>query len=618
MALRVCAVAGVVLVAVAAGVAAVTALHGAVHLGSLLGPVPALRLDLGLTPLAAPFCALLAVLDLAVAVWSVTRGRTVDAALIAVFSASMLLVLLAQSVTTFFGAWEAMALSSVFLIAAHHDRRDVRRAAFTYLAISQFGALCVLLALALLARAAGDASFDAIARNASQLPVDVRNAVLWLALAGFGSKAGLIPLHFWLPRAHPVAPAHASALLSGAMLKVALYGLALVAFMLAAPAPLAWGIALALVGTISAVGGILYALVEPDLKRLLAYSSVENVGIIALGMGVAVVAGAAGQRAVAALALLAALFHAINHGLFKGLLFLGAGAIADSHGTADLERLGGAWRVLPWTAPAFLVGCAAIVGLPPFNGFASEWLTFQALAGALRGGTVTGSLTMVVAIGGLALTGGLALACFVKLFGVAFLGQPRRALELTPERPGVTTAAPYLLGALCVLLGIAPALVTAPLATIAGALAGEPLVPVALLGSLPATLALLPVFGILAALALAVQRGIRRVPTWTCGSPVGPQQQYTATAFSKPLRTIFAFVLAPQRERRTEGGPSPWFPQRIVYRTQSRYLIDEAVRRLTGATLRLAHRTRAVQSGHLRLYLAYALVTVVVIVVVAR
>ena len=618
MALRLVAVAGIVLVAIAAGAAALTAFQGPVEFGSLGGPVPALRLDLGLIPLAAPFCALLAVLDLAVAAWSVRRGRTVDAALIAVFSATMLLVLLAQSVTAFFAAWEAMALSSVFLIAAHHDRRDVRRAAFTYLVVSQFGALCVLLALALLARAAGDASFVAIARNAPLLPAGVRAAVLWLALAGFGSKAGLMPLHFWLPRAHPVAPAHASALLSGAMLKIALYGLASVAFVLAAPPSLAWGIALVLVGAVSAVGGILYALVEPDLKRLLAYSSVENVGIIVLGMGVAVVAGDAGQHAVAALALVAALFHAINHGLFKGLLFLGAGAVADSHGTVDLERLGGAWRVLPWTAPAVLVGSAAIVGLPPLNGFASEWLTFQALAGALSGGTAIGTLTIVVAIGALALTGGLALACFVKCFGVAFLGAPRRVLDVTPERAGVATAAPYLLGALCVVLGIVPALATTPLASIAGGLFGAPLAPTALLGAMPATLVLLPLFGVVLALALAVQRGIRRVPTWTCGSPVGPQHQYTATAFSKPLRTIFAFVLAPQRERRTEGGASPWFPQRIVYRTQSRYLIDEAVRRITGMTLRLANRTRAVQSGHLRLYLAYALVTVVVIVVVAR
>jgi len=619
MVARICAVAGIWLVALAAAAAAFVAAHGAVQLGTFDGPIPLLRLDVGLTPLTAPFSALLCALDLAVGFWVVRRGRPADGLLIALFSATMLLVLLARSVGVFFTAWEAMALVSVFLIAAQHDRRSVRRAAFTYLAVSQGGALCVLLALALLARAAGDPSFDAIARSAPSLPADLRAAVLWLALIGFGSKAGLVPLHFWLPRAHPVAPAHASALLSGAMLKIALYGLAVVAFELAAPAPASWGIALILVGTISAVGGVLYALVDHDLKRLLAYHSVENVGIIALGMGVAVVAADAGLEAVAALALVAALFHAINHGLFKALLFLGAGAVADSEGTVDLERLGGAWRNLPWTAPAFLVGCAAIVGLPPFNGFASEWLTFQALIAALARGTPAGMLAILAAIAGLALTGGLAAACFVKVFGVVFLGEPRRPhVPSAPERADASTVALLLLAALCTVLGIVPALAVLPLGSIAVALVGAPPIASGSLGLMPATLALLPFAFALVALGIAARRGIRRVATWTCGSPVGPQTQYTATAFSKPLRTIFEFVLAPQRERLTEGGASAWFPQRIVYRTESRYLIDEAARRFAALTLRLARRSRAVQSGNLRLYLAYELVTVAAIALAAR
>jgi formate hydrogenlyase subunit 3/multisubunit Na+/H+ antiporter MnhD subunit len=590
---RALGIAALAAVALAAASAALGAAHGPSFPVTVAAPIAVLRLDLGLVPLAAPFCALLAVLDIAVACWSVRRGRAVDALLIAAFSAAMLLVLAARSVALFLFAWEAMALVSAFLVAAQHERRAVRRATFTYLAVSQAGALCLFVALALLARAAGDTSFDTIARTAPTLPADLRAAVLWLGLVGFGSKAGLVPLHFWLPRAHPVAPPHASALLSGAMLKVALYGLALLAFSLAAPAPPGWGIALVLVGTISALGGVLYALVDHDLKQLLAYHSVENVGIIAIGLGTAVVAADAGLRGVAALALVAALFHAINHGLFKALLFLGAGAVADAYKSVDLERLGGAWRALPWTAPLFLIGCASIVALPPFNGFASEWLTLQALVGALAADSPGGRLTAIAAIAGLALTGGLAAACFVKVFGAVFLGEPRRvAPPASVERFEVATVGPLLLAALCVLLGVAPALAIAPLGAIAGGVLGTPAPTAGALALTPALLALLPFAGAAAAFGVAARRGVRRVPTWTCGSPVGPQMQYTAAAFANPLRTVFARVFA--------------------------YSIDGAARWLAALSLRLSRRSRAVQSGHLRLYLAYAFAAVIAIALAAR
>ena len=397
------------LVALAAAVLAVQCLRtGELPLPGLSSSSPILGLEFGVTFLAVPFLALLSVLALAVALWSLRRGGPRDALLIAAFTASMLAVLTARSVAAFFLAWEAMSLVSAFLVAVHHEQRGVRRATFVYVAMAQAGALCILVALLLLALACGSGSFGTIARSAGGLEPWLRNAAFALALVGFGSKAGLMPLHFWLPLAHPVAPANASAMLSGAMLKVALYGLCLVAFALAAPGPPAWGIALVVLGTVSAVGGVLYALVDHDLKRLLAYHSVENVGIIAIGLGVALLGIVAGDRALAALALAAALFHTINHGLFKGLLFLGAGTVVETYGTADLERLGGAWMQLAWTAPLFLIGCAAITGLPPFNGFASEWLTFQSLIGGLAGGTPVVKLVLLGAIAGLALTGGLA------------------------------------------------------------------------------------------------------------------------------------------------------------------------------------------------------------------
>lgn len=622
MTARLCGVVATLAVALTAAVLAVQCLRtGEVLLPVLPSSVPILGLDFGVTLLAVPFLALLSVLAFAVALWSLRRGRPQDALLIAAFSATMVAVLIARSVASFFLAWEAMSLVSAFLVAVHHEDRGVRRATFVYVAMAQVGALCILVALLLLALACGSGSFGTIARLAAGVDPGLRNAAFALALVGFGSKAGLMPLHFWLPLAHPVAPANASAMLSGAMLKVALYGLCLVAFVLAAPGPPAWGITLVAIGTLSAVGGVIYALVDHDLKRLLAYHSVENVGIIAIGLGVALLGTVSGDGALVALALTAAFFHTINHGLFKGLLFLGAGTVVETYGTADLERLGGAWSQLAWTAPLFLVGCAAITGLPPFNGFASEWLTFQSLINGLAGGTSLIKLVLLGAIAGLALTGGLAAACFVKVFGIVFLGRWRAATPhaaATAERCDPSVVGQGLLAALCTGLGLAPLLAVRPLERIAAAIAGSAPIPEPTLPVLPVTLALLPFAGALVAAALAAQRGIRRVPTWTCGSPVTAAAQYTATAFSKPLRTIFAFALLPDRKRAYDVGPSPWFPIAIRYHTESRYLIDEAARRFSAAALRLSRRTRIVQSGSLRLYLAYAIAALVVTVALTR
>jgi len=617
---------GVVTMCVVAVLAAAVAAigfraHGAeIAAATFQGAVPALALRFAVTPLSAPFCALLAILTTAVAMWCMRRGAPGEPLLIALFTAAMLLVLVARSVALFFIAWEAMSLVSAFLVAAHHDRRGVRRATFTYLVVAQTGALCVLVALTLLALAAGDTSFAGIAAHAARLSPGLRDTVFVFALLGFGSKAGLMPLHFWLPRAHPVAPASASAMLSGAMLKVALYGLLVVTLELAAPGPSWWGLALVAIGTVSAVGGVLYALVDHDLKRLLAYHSVENVGIIVIGIGVALLARSAGSSALAGLALVAALFHTINHGLFKALLFLGAGTVNEVEGTVDLERLGGLWGELVWTAPFFLIGCAAITGLPPFNGFASEWLTFQSLVGGLSGGGLTVTFVFVAAIAGLALTGGLAAACFVKVFGVVFLGASRRidARPAVRERLDASTTGVALLAGLCIVLGVVPMLAVGPLAGVVGKTLGLVVLPPPALPVLPVTLALLPLAGALLCVVMAARRSIRFVPTWTCGSPVSAAAQYTATAFSKPLRTVFAFVLLPERQRRYEMGSSRWLPERISYRTESRYLVDEGARRFAAVILRFARRFRLVQSGSLRMYLAYALAALIVAVGLAR
>jgi hydrogenase-4 component B len=605
---------------VAAALAVLGFIHGDTTLWVARSQVSLLSLEAGVTSLASPFLAIVAALATAVAFWSISRGRSKDAALVAAFALSMVLVLVAQSVAFFFVAWEAMSLTSVFLVAGHHERRDVRRAALTYLLVAQLGAVCILASFALMAMQAGDPSFRSIAQHSSVLPPVLRNIAFSLALIGFGSKAGALPLHFWLPRAHPVAPASASALLSGAMLKVAIYGLLLVAFQLAAPGPVSWGVAVIIVGTASAIIGVLYALVDHDLKRLLAYHSIENIGIILIGLGVALVARAEGNIVLAGLAMAAALFHSINHGLFKALLFLGAGTVAETAGTVDLERLGGLGKRLVWTAPLFLIGCAAIIGLPPFNGFASEWLTFQAIVHGISTSTPAVSLILLGCFAGLALAGGLAAACFVKVYGITFLGRARRtdALPISMERFDGSAFSLAVLAGLCFVLGIAPMIAIGPLSAIAGIMLGAaPFLPTTL-PILPVSLVVLPVAGAALAFAIGASRKIRSVPTWTCGSPVMAAAQYTATAFSKPLRTIFGFILKPERQIRVDADQSRWFPTRILYRMQSRYVVDEVARRFAAATMRLARSSRALQSGSLRLYIAYAVIAVVVAVVMAR
>ena len=587
------------------------------HLGSVF---PAFALYWGLSPIAFPFFALLGILTIAVAIWSVEDGRYAWG--IAAFAATMAAVLMARSVAAFMLAWEAMALVSVVLVAAHIEVRVVRRAAFSYLIVSQAGALGILGCLAILAVNAGDTSFVAIAKAAPHVPETWRNLALGLAFFGFGSKAGLFPLHFWLPRAHPVAPPNASAMLSGAMLKIAIYGLILVFFNLAAPVSATWGVVVIAVGAVSAVGGILYAAIDTDLKRLLAYSSIEHIGILCIGIGAAVLFARI-NVVLSAAALTAALFHAVNHALFKGTLFLAAGKVAKTAGTVDLDRMGGLAAALPWTSAVVFVAMLAITAMPPLNGFASEWLLLRTLASGMD---IADPLTRGAAAGALfalVLTGGIAAACFAKVYGIAFLGRPRQ-----PQVPGASetfgwqTAGTTLLAVTSIALGAMPLLAVAPLGTLAAALVGAPAGSLFVLGIVPGMSALplvavLPIAAGIAVVLLARRRRVRYAPTWVCGSVPTVETQYTATAFSKPLRRIFAFVLFPEHEKRIEVGSSPWLPHLIRYRTSTAYILDDVWRGMTAWLLLISRQGRRVQSGHLRLYLAYAAAIFILIVVVA-
>jgi hydrogenase-4 component B len=487
------------------------------------------------------------------------------------FLAGMNLVVLADDAFTFLFSWEFMSLTSWALVMAHHRRSGNAAAGYIYLLMASLGTLALLFAFGLLAGPGGGYAFDAM-REAAPAP-SVAGVVLALALIGAGSKAGLVPLHVWLPLAHPAAPSHVSALMSGVMTKVAVYAFVRIVFDLLGPPAWWWGALVPLLGGVTAVLGVLYALMQHDLKRLLAYHTVENIGIIFIGLGLALAFQANGMQAAAALALTAALFHVFNHSVFKSLLFFGAGAVLGATGERDMERLGGLIHRMPLTAFAFLIGSAAISALPPFNGFVSEWLTFQAilLSPALPQWLLK---FLVPAIGALlALSAALAAACFVKAFGVTFLGRPRTPLARdAAETDRWSLAAMFAFAALCLLAGIIPGQFLDTLAPVTQALVGAHLplqqerawltiVPIAASRSSYSGLLLFSFIAMAAWITTWVihrwaSAATRRSAAWDCGFPdPSPLTQYTAGSFSQPIRRVFGSVVF--RARETVDMPPP-------------------------------------------------------------
>lgn len=497
------------------------------------------------------------------------------------FLAGLTLVVVADDAFLFLFAWELMSLASWALVMAHHRDRDNARAGYVYLVMACFSGLMLLLAFGVLAGAGGNYTFAAM--RAAHLPPGLAAVVLLLALLGAGSKAGLVPLHTWLPLAHPAAPSQVSALMSGVMTKVAVYGFIRIAFdLLGVPGWWA-GVVVLVLGGITAVLGVLYALMEHDLKRLLAYHTVENIGIIFIGLGLAMAFRADGLEAAAALALTAALFHVFNHSLFKSLLFFGSGAVLNATGERDMEKLGGLIHRMPQTAFAFLVGCAAISALPPLNGFVSEWLTFQAIL--LHPNLPQWGLKVAVPADGalLALSAALAAACFVKAFGVSFLGRPRSvAAAEAREVDRFSLAAMFLLSALCLLAGVFPGLVIDGLAPVAQALTGArmpsqlglqwlTIVPVAASrSSYNGLLVFLFIAASASLTAWAIHRfashALRRGPAWDCGFPnADPATQYTAGSFAQPIRRVFGSVVFRARDTVTMPPPGDLSPARIAH-----------------------------------------------------
>ncbi len=535
-------------------------------------------------------------------------------------TACLVLVMVARNGLLFLMAWEGMALASFFLVVFENDKKNVREAGWLYLVATHLGTAFLLILFALLWHEAQSLDFDRIGIMAP----GIANAIFLLAVIGFGTKAGFVPLHVWLPEAHPAAPSHVSAVLSGVMIKTGIYGLIRILMLVGHP-PAWWGWVLVGIGFSSGILGVVYALAQHDLKRLLAYHSVENIGIIALGLGLGVLGLSTGHPLVAQLGFGGALLHVVNHALFKGLLFLGAGAVAHSTGTLDMDRLGGLSKAMPWTALTFIVGAAAIAGLPPFNGFVSEFLIYYgALLACLPAG-MANPLPAIGIVAGLALIGGLATACFAKAFGIVFLGVPRTDAALAAHDCGFAMRLPMIiLAAACILIGFGAPWSVAALKPAIAVLMNMPASQIfattrSMLSLWMLILGFTAVAGLVGLLwymrkLLLKHRPVRQAPTWNCGyiAPT-PRMQYTASSFALWFVEAFRWILRTERRR---SLPQGYFPDAAFMSTDTPDGFKNLFFRPVFAQIRWALASlRWIQHGRLQLYVLYIAVTLVALLI---
>jgi hydrogenase-4 component B len=605
---------------------------------SIPSGVPFLDIGLRLDPLSAIFTLALGVVAIATSTYpfgytsALTPSRS--AVLGFFFNLELLslsLVFTASNAFFFLIAWEVMALSAYCLVSFEHHREETRDAGILFFVMSHIGTGFLIVGFLVLHSVSG--SFEFASFRVIPTPLQY-GALFSLFLLGFGVKAGIVPLHIWLPAAHPVAPSNVSALMSGIVVKAGIYGLLRVYFDFLGKPPRWAALIILAVGVSSGLLGVLYALIEKDLKRLLAYSTIENVGIILMGMGASLFFSSISRPGLAALALVGALAHIVNHAMFKTLLFLGAGSVLHGTGTRDMERMGGLLRRMPVTAILFLIGAVAISGLPPLNGFVGEWFTYQAL---LAGFGSTPSLTkLIFPVAGalLALTGALAAAAFVKAFGISFLALPRSSESEHAHESHWTMLVGMAIPALsCVALGVGATWLIPALDSVTGQLLGvrssASLVTshglVLSSGALHSGTVSTPMIAILLTLlaltaVLIGLAGFRRAnrrtgPAWDCGLPgLTAENEYTATAFSKPLRMIFAALYQPKREIQQQFDVSPYYPKSIVFESEVEQTFESRLYEpLKNKVLERANRLRAIQAGSIHAYLAYIFLTLVVL-----
>lgn len=636
------------LLAVSAGIWAVNSnITGSLIIG--LG-LPDLPFHLRIDPLSGFFLVVIGLLMLFVSVYSIGYlreflGRRSLLRLVvfySLFAAGMFAVVLSDDALIFLISWEIMAAASYFLVLFEDERIENRRAAFLYMVMAHIGAISILLSFGVMAglttgfKDFSGYTFDAM--RAAKFPVEWAAAAFLLSFFGFAAKAGVVPLHVWLPEAHPVAPSNVSALMSGVMLKTAVYGILRVTFDLLGGFPWWWGALVLVFGLVSAVMGVLYALMQHDLKRLLAYSSVENIGIILIGIGLSMVFSSFSMPSLAALALTAGILHALNHALFKGLLFMGAGAVLHATHHRNMEEMGGLIHWMPSTAALFLVGCVSISALPPFNGFVSEWLTFQAFL--LSPSLPEPLLKLLMPLGAalLALAAALAAACFVKAFGVTFLGRWRGGRVLHVQEVDWTMRVGMILAAAaCLFLGVLPTKVIGWMDTVTSQLVGGKIgasagafgwmwvTPIShKRASYSGAIVLLGILSVylIVYIILHIRPGkLHRVPIWDCGfEKLTARMQYTATAFGMPFRRIFGalFYIKEQAKLNPQAGHHA-FPRRISYflRIRDRFW-NWLYQPVSDISFWISRRVGRLQQGRIQAYLIYSFVTIIVLLLFVK
>jgi len=620
------------LVSLALAVTGLWALGEVASIAVLPLGLPDLPLHLRLDPLSAFFLILLGGASFGVSLFSAGYFRSMEGNTLGLlcleyhlFLAGMALVLLADDAYMFMVAWETMALSSYFLVTTDHHVPDIRKAGYLYLLIAHVGAIAILLCFGVMQGGHGISAYTFDAMRAAHLTTFWASVAFLLALFGFGAKAGLLPMHVWLPEAHPAAPSPVSALMSGIMLKTAIYGILRITFDLLGAQQWWWGVLALALGLLTAVFGVMFAAVQGDMKRLLAYSSIENIGLLLVGIGLTIIFHVYGKDALAALSLTAALYHTLNHAFFKSLLFIGTGSILHATGERNMGRLGGLIHRMPWAAALMLVGVLSISGLPPFNGFVSEWLLLQAFL--LSPGLPNSYINMLIPVAAalIALAAALAAYVMVKFYGIIFLGQPReQALEHAHdagiwERIGLGWLA---LG--CVALGLAPVFVIQQLDFVTQLLIGQGLgnsasgwlflTPVDTeRASYSPVFFLLAVLGVMLVTSLTVHRfyhgRLRRGPAWDCGFPAQTaRMQDTAEGFGQPIRRIFEPFFKIESELPSAFDTQPRYHGRSDDRFW--FALYLPIKQITE---KLSSWVSLLQHGRIHLYLSYTFVTLVVL-----
>ncbi|MEW6604940.1 MAG: hydrogenase 4 subunit B [Thermoproteota archaeon] len=615
----------------------------------LPAPVPALNIEFYIDGMAAFFMLIIGLVSLAVSIYSIgyvseyseRRSKKALGFLFNLFVLSMVLVTASDNAYSFLIFWETMSLSSFFLVIYEHESESNIRSGMTYIVMTHLGTAFIIGSFLVMYFQTGSLSFDSF-KNQPLQPY-IKDIVFVLAFVGFSTKAGLVPLHVWLPQAHPAAPSNVSALMSAVMIKVAIYGLVRVVLDFAGPSSPDsswWGMLMVVAGSASALIGVLYAAIEKDVKRALAYSSIENIGIVVLALGLSVVFLSFGLQAFAAIALLAGMYHSLNHAAFKSLLFMGAGAILFRTHTRNMEELGGLAKRMPWTALLFLIGSVAISALPPLNGFVSEWLTMQALLSSYQIPNVALQISVAFASVAFALTAGIALATFVKIFGISFLSRPRsEAAAQAKEIPKAMIMGMGIAAAMCVLFGIMPFVATEMIGSSFGldlqsAGATSPFSFIAVphgTGDMTSSMSMPAVAIMMSSVAAAVlgfavatssgRKAARRIySTWDCGfGELNERMEYTAFSLSQPIRTVFRALYKPRMNIVSENHSNSYIKKSVRVESETRDIFED---RLYSPTVRAAvaffDAIRRIQTGKVNAYLLYIMVTLALLLLLAR